>query len=123
MLHGPPSTQRKARALRRQLTLPEVLLWQQLRLGPAGLRFRRQHPAGRYILDFYCATRLLAVEVDGMSHDREAQWQHDVERDAWLAGHGIFVLRMPAQDVLADCADVAARIVTTALSRADVRGR
>lgn len=123
MLHGPPSTQRKARALRRRLTLPEVLLWQQLRLTPAGLRFRRQHPAGRYILDFYCATRLLAVEVDGMGHEREAQWQHDVERDAWLAGHGILVLRFPARDVMADCAGVIERIVATALSREDVRGR
>ncbi len=45
MLHGPKETQRRARALRRAMTLPEILLWRELRKRPAGLRFRHQHPA------------------------------------------------------------------------------
>jgi very-short-patch-repair endonuclease len=95
MLHGPKTTQRKARVLRWQLTLPEVMLWQQLRQSPAGLRFRRQHPAGPYVLDFFCATRLLAIEVDGAVHDLDAQWQHDLARDAWLVRQGVLVMRLP----------------------------
>jgi len=120
MLTGPKSTQRKARALRRQLTLPEVMLWQQLRQSPAGLRFRRQHPAGSYVLDFYCATRLLAIEVDGAVHDLEAQWHHDLARDSWLVGQGIMVMRVPAREVLVDCGAVVDRIVVTALARVDI---
>jgi very-short-patch-repair endonuclease len=51
--------------LRRALTLPEVLLWQVLRSRPGGYRFRRQHPAGPYVLDFFCAAAGLCIEVDG----------------------------------------------------------
>ncbi|HXC26532.1 MAG TPA: DUF559 domain-containing protein [Stellaceae bacterium] len=53
--------------LRRNMSLPEVVLWQALRHGRlAGLRFRRQHPVGPYILDFFCASVRLAIEVDGL---------------------------------------------------------
>ncbi|MEC3951323.1 endonuclease domain-containing protein [Sphingobium sp. HWE2-09] len=47
------------------MTLPEVLLWQELRKRPANLRFRRQHPAGIYVLDVFCPRHRLAIEVDG----------------------------------------------------------
>jgi very-short-patch-repair endonuclease len=117
MLHGPPSTQCKARQLRRSLTLPEVKLWQALRQRPGGLRFRRQHPAGPYILDFYCPAHRLAVEIDGDSHNNAAQWQHDQARDAWFATHGVLTLRIPARDVLADCDAVITRILATATTR------
>ena len=53
-----------ARKLRRHMSLPEIVLWQALRKrGQSGLRFRRQHPLGPYILDFYCPAVRLAVEV------------------------------------------------------------
>lgn len=110
----------KASALRRKMSLPEVLLWQELRRCPKGLRFRRQHPAGRYILDFYCATRRLAVEIDGSSHNGQAQWQHDQPRDAWLAGQGVLVLRIAAAHVLADVTGTAGSIVTMAMARPDI---
>ncbi len=122
MLSGPPSTVRKARQLRRQLSLPEVMLWQALRLRPHDLRFRRQHPAGPYILDFYCPRRLLAVEVDGEGHNRPAQWQHDTARDAWLAARGITTLRIPARDVLTGCDAVVQHIVAAALALPDIAG-
>ena len=83
------------------MTLPEVLLWQALRGGRAGgLRFRRQHPIGPYVLDFYCPAARLAVEVDGEAHDIPDQAGHDLRRDAWLAEQGIQVLRVLAADVL-----------------------
>jgi very-short-patch-repair endonuclease len=96
-------TFKRARELRRNMTLPEVILWQALRGGRlAGLRFRRQHPIGPYILDFYCPSARLAVEVDGFAHDTAAQVQRDENRDAWLAERGVKVLRVAAGDVLKD---------------------
>src|SRR3954469_10158826 len=69
-MRAPLLTFKRARALRRAMTLPEVLLWQALRGGQVGgLRFRRQHPIGHYVLDFYCPALRLAVEVDGAAHD------------------------------------------------------
>jgi very-short-patch-repair endonuclease len=91
----------RAKRLRRDLSLPEVLLWDCLRgrrLG--GLRFRRQHPVGPYVLDFYCAESALAVEVDGAQHDLPGQMQHDQRRDGWLATQGIRVMRIAATDIL-----------------------
>jgi very-short-patch-repair endonuclease len=85
------------------MTLPEIVLWQALRKGRlAGLRFRRQHPIGPYVTDFYCAAAKLAVEVDGLAHDAAAQVVHDNRRDRWLTAHGISVLRITARDVLKD---------------------
>src|SRR3984957_9538215 len=84
-MRAPVLTLKRARQLRREMTLPEVLLWEQIRGGRLnGLRFRRQHPIGPYILDFYCASARMAVEIDGAGHDHESQWTHDNRRDRWL---------------------------------------
>jgi CreA protein len=102
-MRAPVRTTRRARELRRAMTLPEVVLWQALRKGQlARLRFRRQHPIGPYILDFYCAAACLAVEVDGLAHDAAVQIQHDERRRDWLAERGVRVLRVAASDVLRD---------------------
>jgi very-short-patch-repair endonuclease len=85
------------------MTLPEVLLWENLRGGRLnGLHFRRQHPVGPYILDFYCSIAHLAVEVDGVGHDDPDQMTHDARRDHWLEKNGFRVLRITAKDVLSD---------------------
>jgi very-short-patch-repair endonuclease len=86
--------------LRRRMTLPEVLLWQFLRAQPGGFKFRRQHPCGRYVLDFYCEEASLAIEVDGLIHD--SRQERDSERDAWLLARGVETLRIAAAEVLAD---------------------
>ncbi len=101
-LKGNDQSKRKARQLRRKMSLPEVLLWQQLRQSPGGHRFRRQHPAGPYDLDFYCAPARLAIEVDGAAHDFGDRPTRDAARDAWLEGQGVRVLRLPAKAVLTD---------------------
>ncbi len=100
---APHDTVQYARKLRRRLTLPEVLMWQALRRrGLAGLRFRRQHPIGPYILDFYCDELRLAVEIDGQSHDHPDAIVHDQRRTGWLNRQDIQVIRFAAQFVLAD---------------------
>jgi very-short-patch-repair endonuclease len=85
------------------MTLPEVILWQRIRGGQLnGVQFRRQHPVGPYILDFFCPAAQLAVEVDGTVHESKNQAHHDERRDAWLAKDGITVLRIAAADILRD---------------------
>ncbi|WP_394889340.1 endonuclease domain-containing protein [Mesorhizobium sp. AaZ16] len=102
-MRAPVLTFKRATKLRRDMSLPEVILWEQLRRGGLdGMRFRRQHPVGPYVLDFYCAASRLAVEVDGAVHDLLGQTHHDICRDAWLAGRGIRTLRIAASDVLED---------------------
>ena len=106
-----------AKRLRRDLSLPEVKLWQILRKKPLGLKFRRQHPVGKYVLDFYCAAAKCGFEIDGIAHEMGDRAARDVERDAWLAQHGIEVVRIPATDVLRSAEDVAESIVRYCLRR------
>lgn len=107
-----------ARRLRRTLTLPEVLLWAQLRGAQRdGLRFRRQHPVGPFVLDFYCPEAQLCVEVDGRAHDSAEVAARDLRRDRWLAQRGIRVLRIAASDILADDGlDAALRLIVAVAS-------
>jgi very-short-patch-repair endonuclease len=79
------------------MTDAERTLWKALRDRQLdGHKFRRQHPIGPYILDFFCEERRLAIEVDGGQHTAE----RDAPRTAWLAGHGIRILRFWNNDVL-----------------------
>ena len=84
----------RARRLRKEATDAERTLWQGLRgKRLAGLKFRRQHVVGRYILDFYCRECRLAVELDGGQHKEAAQRQYDEARTAFLESRGVAVLR------------------------------
>ncbi|HSG34196.1 MAG TPA: DUF559 domain-containing protein, partial [Sphingomonadaceae bacterium] len=66
------------------MSLPEVLLWQRLKGSPNGLKFRRQHDAGNYVLDFYCHSARLIVEVDGVSHEMGIRPEADARRDEYF---------------------------------------
>jgi very-short-patch-repair endonuclease len=92
----------RAKALRRAMTLPDILLWDVLRGRGAGPRFRHQHSAGPYVLDFYCPESALCIEVDGKAHDMGANPQRDGTRDAWLGLRGIKTVRIPAAEILRD---------------------
>jgi very-short-patch-repair endonuclease len=117
----PPMTSR-ARDLRRRMDLPEVLLWSQLRRQQLqGLRFRRQHPIGPYVLDFYCREAGLAVEVDGYSHDVANRPERDRRRDDWLAALGVQTLRIPAREVLSEMDGVLATIAAAAIAPQSLR--
>jgi len=81
----------RARALRQSRSNAEALAWSMLRGGCTGFHFRRQHPIGPYIADFYCASLKLVIEMDGDQHAQ--QIAHDARRTEFLAEKGLRVLR------------------------------
>jgi len=97
----PSALLQAARALRKNMTHAEQLLWQCLRGKQLdSFRFRKQHPIERYVLDFYCPSARLAIEVDGSQHYTSEGRAKDAARTAWLAERGIRVLRFTNQEVL-----------------------
>lgn len=118
MITGPTETVKRARKLRSEMSLPEVLLWREMRKRPKELKFRRQHPAGIYILDFFCAKAKLAIEIDGFAHDTEDASRMDTARSHFLRSQGVATLRVPAKVVLEDLEAAMARIVEVCQERA-----
>ena len=112
-----PRATRNARQLRRKMSLPEVILWHWLRQRPGGLKFRRQHPTGVYVLDFFCSDARLAIEVDGEAHSRGDRPQRDATRDEWLRAAGIETLRVPAAALLDDADAVLRWVIAEATER------
>jgi very-short-patch-repair endonuclease len=111
-------THERARALRKALSPPEILLWTRLReRGRDQPTFRRQHPIGAYIADFYCAAARLVVEIDGWGHADEGRPEHDRRRDDHMSRLGRQVIRIAAAEVMRDADAVAQMIVDTAISR------
>jgi very-short-patch-repair endonuclease len=89
-----------ARRMRRSPTSAEAALWALLRSrGLEGLKFRRQVPLGRYVVDFVCLKSKIVVEADGGIHDAPF-YDHaaQAERDAWLSADGFRVLRFKNSD-------------------------
>ncbi|WP_269142162.1 endonuclease domain-containing protein [Sphingomonas sp. IC-11] len=103
---GPQTTVTNARRLRREMTLPEIILWQNIRRQQLGVKFRKQHPAGQYVLDFYCPSARLAIEVDGEAHSHQNKLAKDHRRDLWLARENVRILRIPAKAILSDLPNV-----------------
>jgi very-short-patch-repair endonuclease len=108
----------RARELRKESTASEDRLWQALRRKSAGVRFRRQQPIGPFIVDFYCASARLAVEVDGPIHD--LQQERDRDRQTLLESLGIMILRLRAEDVERDLDGVVAKVRATVEMRTGV---
>ncbi len=99
-----------ARRLRRELSFPETLLWQRLRAGKTGAKFRRQHPVGPYVVDFFCRAAGLIVEIDGEAHDRDDRPVRDDVRLRFLREQGYRLIRIAAARVIADADAVAEAI-------------
>ena len=123
MIKGTPKAFRRSRDLRREMTLPEVLLWQQLRRRGAGHKWRKQHAAGPYTLDFYCDAAKLCVEIDGEAHSRGNRPEQDTVRDVWLLERGIATMRIAATDVLTNLENVVLFIAQHAGERAPLHHR
>jgi very-short-patch-repair endonuclease len=95
-----PAILQRARELRREMTPQERKLWRFLRGKKLyGIKFRRQHPIDRFILDFFCFQHNLAVEIDGHSHYEPDQREYDQARTEWLGHYGIRVIRFTNRDV------------------------
>jgi very-short-patch-repair endonuclease len=103
-----------ARKLRREMSLPEALLWEHLRGKKTGFKFRHQHPIGPYICDFDCAVAKLAIKVDGEYHGRGGRPLRDANRDKFFELNGYRVLRVAAGEVLGDIEAVVTMIVSAA---------
>ncbi|HHQ4702974.1 TPA: endonuclease domain-containing protein [Aeromonas hydrophila] len=100
-----------AKRMRREATLAEQKLWQQLRdRRLAGVKFRRQMPIGPYIVDFISLERRLIIEVDGSQHNEPAGRHHDETRTAYLNQQGFQVIRVWNNDVLSRMEAVLAHI-------------
>lgn len=120
-----PSAQmiERARILRREAPRAEQTAWRILRNRTAvGMKFRRQHMIGHYVLDFYCAERKLAIELDGSIHSQPSQMQKDQAKDAFLQRKEIRVVRVPNGLVLDDPEGFVRKILTNAPSPAPLRG-
>ena len=105
MPHSAVGTRQRghAKALRQRMTRAETLLWRYLKANHLdGLSFRRQMPMGPYIVDFVCHAARVVIELDGDTHDFEAQRRRDSVRDEWLASRGYVVQRYLNSDVLSN---------------------
>ena len=106
-----------AQKLRKNMTDAEGLLWQHLKNKQLyGLRFRRQHAIGFYIVDFICLSENLVVEIDVSQHAEEENKKYDKRRDKWLKGQGFAVLRFWNNEVLENIEGVCDEIIWTVLN-------
>jgi len=111
-----PELRLTALQLRRDLTGAERVLWEELRNRRlVGLKFRSQHAVGKFVLDFYCASCKLAIELDGSSHDNKTDV--DLARTEILDAYGYLVLRFQNSEIFANLASVLERISQAASER------
>jgi len=98
-----PETFIKARILRKEITKTEKILWNEIRNRKiSGYKFRRQHPVGQFIVDFFCPGKELVIEIDGGIHQEEDAKERDENRTAELERLGLRVIRFTNEEVLAD---------------------
>ena len=106
----------RARQLRKTATMAEVRLWSHLRRKQLdGFRFRRQHPLGSFIVDFFCPEARLVIEVDGGQHTEDNA--HDFARTEWLEARGYRVVRFWNSDVLSKTEDVLVAVLDALRAR------
>ena len=91
---------RKAKMLRKNMTVPEQILRSYLSKKPLGYKFRRQHPFGIYVLDFYCHSKRISIEIDGLNHNVKSQMLYDNERTKFVTDLGITEMRFNNEDVI-----------------------
>jgi len=97
-----------ARENRKNLTEAEKIFWKLLSYKKTGYKFLRQKPMGKFILDFYCSKLMLAIEVDGDSHDSKKYL--DKQRDLYLEQRGIRTVRFTNKEILNDIEKVKNRL-------------
>jgi len=101
-----------ARRLRHEQTSAENRLWAELlKFRADGIKYRRQHPIGDFIVDFICLEKRLIIEIDGGQHNLESERQKDNYRTEWLESEGYKVIRFWNNDVLTNIDGVIAQIL------------
>ncbi len=90
----------RAKDLRKKMTHAETVLWMHLKLGIKGLKFRRQHPVGIYIVDFYCHKLKLIVEADGKIHEKNEVKEFDKQREDTLQNMGYLIIRFTNEEII-----------------------
>ena len=101
------------RKLRQEPTVTEKLLWDHLRSKRfKDLKFRRQHPMGRYIADFYCREPRLVIELEGGVHDEKDQKEYDRIRQEIIEARGLRVLRIKNEEVVRNVEEVLQKILS-----------
>jgi very-short-patch-repair endonuclease len=100
LIYNRTSELRLRRKLRKESTEAEILLWKYVRNKKLNnLKFRRQYSVNKYVLDFYCPSARLAVELDGEIHLKEDVKIHDEIRDAYIRSLGIRIIRIKNEEV------------------------
>lgn len=118
IIHYDRDTKRNAQLLRKNMTRQERHLWYDfLKCYP--VQFRRQKQFGRYIVDFYCASAKLAVELDGSQHFTPEALAYDTERTRLLTEYGLFVLRFTNEQIDRHFNDVCSEIDRIIRERSD----
>ena len=110
-VHNTKNYLERRRELRKSSTPEEVIFWKELRNNKLGVKFKRQHSIGGYILDFYCFQARLIIEIDGKSHDTNKLY--DADRDKYFKELGYVTLRIKNTEIQANLNDVKERIKKT----------
>jgi very-short-patch-repair endonuclease len=98
-----PKTFEMAKRMRRDMTLAEIILWKKLKDRKLFAdKFRRQHPVGFYIADFYCHKYKLIIEVDGRIHEEQEIRERDLNREAELKRLGLRIIRFTNDQIISD---------------------
>jgi very-short-patch-repair endonuclease len=104
---------KKARELRNNMTLAEIILWSRLRSKKInGYKFRRQQPIFNYVVDFYCPELRLIIEVDGEIHSLNEKAKYDLKRDNILKINGYHIIRLTNLEIETELDSTINRIIT-----------
>ena len=109
-IHNLPQLEVYRKALRQRQTLAEARLWEALRGRKLGVRVRRQHSIGPYVVDFYCARAKVIIEVDGGYHLDPVVAERDAIRTEWLEQHGFTLIRFWNEEVLENLDEVISKL-------------
>ena len=110
IVHNITSLLPRRKKLRNNSTPEEILLWLQLKNSQTGFKFRRQHSIGGYIVDFYCPSKKLVIEIDGPQHFTKENKKYDEIRSKFFEGLDIKVLRFTNKEVATKTEKVVRRI-------------
>ena len=112
-----------ARELRNSATHAETILWSYLKTKPLGFKFRRQHPYSIYILDFYCHSLKLVIEVDGNIHDLDKVKENDKHREELIQKDGLTIIRFENKQVEQSLQQVIKQVEDFIIKRKDEQER